>query len=123
GLGLLVHLVGLLVHLVRLLLAVFFLAVLLGHLVLLVHLLFHLVRLVHLLVLRDRGEAHGRKHRRDEDCNKLLHRHPLLWLYRKDPPEAQSAPYNAAAYAWLTRPFGYGGSDCKSTAYGMQSRL
>src|ERR1700687_1370954 len=66
---LLVHLVGLLV---RLLLAVLFLAVLL------VHLLFHLVRLlVHLFVLRDRGETHARKHRRDEDCNKLLHRHPL----------------------------------------------
>src|SRR6266850_447485 len=96
---LLVHLVGFfLVALFRLLLAVFLLVLL----VLLVHLLFHLVRLVHLLVLRDRGEAHGRKHRRDEDCNKLLHRHPLLWLYRKDPPEAQSAPYNAAPDLWLT---------------------
>src|SRR6266850_2469244 len=83
---LLVHLVGFfLVALFRLLLAVFL-----------------LVRLVHLLVLRDRGEAHGRKHRRDEDCNKLLHRHPLLWLYRKDPPEAQSAPYNAPPDLWLT---------------------
>src|SRR5881397_1804019 len=80
------------------------LAVFLGHLVrLLVHLFCFGVRLlVHLLVLRDRGEAHGRKHRRDEDCNELLHRHPLLWLYRKDRPEAQSAPYNAPAYGWLT---------------------
>src|SRR5438128_10805156 len=81
-------------------------ALLLFHLllaVLLVHLLFHLVHLlVHLLVLRDRGEAHGRKHRRNEDCKELLHRHPLLWLYRKDRPEAQSAPYNAPAYGWLT---------------------
>src|SRR5256885_6591493 len=101
----------LLVHLVhfvgRLLLAVlfggFFLAVLLVHLVhLLVGLLLHLVRLVHLLVLRDRGETHGRKHRRDEDCKKLLHRHPLLWLYRKDRLWAQSASYNAAADSWLT---------------------
>src|SRR5437867_9862585 len=70
-----------------------FLAVLLAF-----HLLFHLVRLlahlVGLLVLRDRGEGHGRKHRRNEDCKELLHRHPLLWLYRKDRPEAQSAPYN-----------------------------
>src|SRR5436305_7864291 len=76
----------LLVHLVHL---VGLLAVLLGGLllaVLLVRLLVHLLRLlrlVHLLVLRDRGEAHGRKHRRDEDCKKLLHRHPLLWLLGK----------------------------------------
>src|SRR5438034_9066440 len=56
----------------HLLLAVFF-AVLLVHLP---GLGFRL--LVHLLVLRDRGEAHGRKHRRNEDCNELLHRHPLL---------------------------------------------
>src|SRR6266852_2829632 len=83
GLGLLLHLLGLLLAF----------ALLLFHLVLL---------LVHLLVLRDRGEAHGRKHRRDEDCNELLHRHPLLWLYRKDRPWAQSATYNAPADAWLT---------------------
>src|SRR5437868_11591185 len=92
----------LLVHLVhfvgRLLLAV--LGLLLAFLlaVLLVHLLGLGVRLlVHLFVLRDRGEAHGRKHRRDEDCKKLLHRHPLLWLVRKDRPWAQSAPNNARA--------------------------
>src|SRR4051794_10524503 len=93
----LVHFVG------RLLLAVLglLLAVLLVHL--LVRLLGLGVRLlVHLFVLRDRGEAHGRKHRRDEDCKKLLHRHPLLWLYRKDRLWAQSASYNAAADAWLT---------------------
>src|SRR5438067_9267089 len=71
---LLVHLVGLLVHLVgRLLLAVFLLAVLF-----LVGLLVHLGALgllLHLaaLVLRERGEAGRREHRRDEDCNELLH--------------------------------------------------
>src|SRR6267142_1584363 len=93
---LLVHLV----HLVRLLRGLL-LAVLLA--VLLVHLLGLGVRLlVHLLVLRERGKAGGRKHRRDEDCNKLLHRHPLLWLCRKDRPLAQSAPYNAPADQRLT---------------------
>src|SRR6267142_627679 len=93
---LLVHLV----HLVRLLVGLL-LAVLLA--VLLVHLLGLGVRLlVHLLVLRERGKAGGRKHRRDEDCNKLLHRHPLLWLCRKDRPLAQSAPYNAPADQRLT---------------------
>src|SRR5437763_17162192 len=69
---LLVHLV----HLVRfggLLLAVLLLAVLL-----LVGLLVHLGALgllLHLaaLVLRERGEAGRREHRRDEDCNELLH--------------------------------------------------
>src|SRR5919204_6536973 len=73
---LLVHLVG------RLLLAVLLLAVFLLA-VLLVHLLFHLAfrflaHLVGFLVLRERGEARGRKHRRDEDCNKLLHVIPSL---------------------------------------------
>src|SRR3954466_6094195 len=78
----LVHFVGRLLLAVLGLLLAFLLAVLLVHL--LVRLLGLGVRLlVHLFVLRDRGEAHGRKHRRDEDCKKLLHRHPLLWLYRK----------------------------------------
>src|SRR6266496_1440494 len=97
GLGLLLHLLGLLLSFALLFLHLLLLALFL-------HLLFHLLRLVHLvlLVLRDRGEAHGRKHRRDEDCNELLHRHPLLWLYRKDRPWAQSAIYNAPADAWLT---------------------
>src|SRR5438046_6033704 len=77
----LVHFVGLLLAVLGLLLA-FLLAVLFVHL--LVHLLGLGVRLlVHLFVLRDRGEAHSRKHRRDEDCKELLHHHPLLWLYRK----------------------------------------
>src|SRR6478609_2636092 len=111
---LLVHLVsGLLLAVLRLFLGLL-LAVLFVHRGLLVHLL----HLVHLLVLRDRGNAHGRKHCRDEDCKELLHRHPLLWLIRKDRPRAQSASYNAAADVWLTallttgqRP---GGIDCKS---------
>src|SRR3954468_4027377 len=97
----LVHFVGRLLLAVLGLLLAFLLAVLLVHL--LVRLLGLGVRLlVHLFVLRDRGEAHGRKHRRDEDCKKLLHRHPLLWLYRKDRLWAQSASYNAAADSWLT---------------------
>src|SRR4051812_30205811 len=100
----LVHLVGGLFLAVLRLLFGLLLAVLLG--VLLVHRLLGLgVRLLFhaaFFVLRDRGETHGRKHRRDEDCKKLLHRHPLLWLYRKDRPSAQSAPYNAAADRRLT---------------------
>src|SRR6266850_1769761 len=102
---LLVHLVHLVRLLVGLLLAVLLRGLLLAVLlaVLLVHLLGLGVRLlVHLLVLRERGKAGGRKHRRDEDCNKLLHRHPLLWLCRKDRPLAQSAPYNAPADQRLT---------------------
>src|SRR5258705_2786353 len=79
----LVHFVGRLLLAVLGLLLAFLLAVLLVHL--LVHLLRLLLHLVGLLVLRDCGEAHGRKHRRDEDCKELLHRHPLLWLYRKEP--------------------------------------
>src|SRR5437588_4196524 len=67
----LVHLVGRLLR--RFLLAVFFLVGLLVHLA-----AFRL--LVHLagLVLRERGEAGRREHRRDEDCNELLHVIPSL---------------------------------------------
>src|SRR5919201_2453633 len=66
GLRLLFHLVGRLL-LLRLLLVLFLVG-------LLVHLA-ALLRLVHLaaLVLRERGEAGRREHRRDEDCNELLH--------------------------------------------------
>src|SRR5438094_1139822 len=72
GLRLLFHLVG------RLLLAVFLLAVffLVG---LLVHLAaFRLLVRLAGLVLRERGEAGRREHRRDEDCNELLHVIPSL---------------------------------------------
>src|SRR5512138_3464505 len=79
----------LLVHLVRLgLLVGGLLAGLLAGLLRV--LLVHLARLgfrflVRLLLLRERGEARGRKDRRNEDCYELLHRHPLLWLYKERP--------------------------------------
>src|ERR671930_339940 len=66
GLRLLFHLVGRLL-LVRLLL-VFLLVGLLVHL----GALSFLIRLA-ALVLREGGEAGRREHRRDEDCNELLH--------------------------------------------------
>src|SRR5436190_4188940 len=70
--GLLVHLVGRLLAgllLVGRLLLVGLLAVLFVHLAAAFRLLLHLAA----LVLRERGEARGREHGRDQDCNELLH--------------------------------------------------
>src|SRR5213075_563772 len=88
----LAHLVGLrLVRLlaVGLLLAfALFLGLALFLAVLLVHLFGLGVRLlVHaaLFVLRERGEARGREHCRDEDCNQLLHVIPFSGLFKERP--------------------------------------
>src|SRR5437764_11459372 len=92
--GLLVHLVGRLL-LAVLFLAVFLFAVLLVHLGAAFRLLFHLAA----FVLRERGEARGREHRRDQDCYELLHVIPFSggWYEKDRPQRAQSESINAPA--------------------------